>query len=47
MLVTFEGVYSADRHPEVVQGKKTEYDILSEFLDTFEEHSSLLVGWLI
>jgi Ca2+-binding EF-hand superfamily protein len=27
-----KGVYNASRHPDVVQGKKTEEDILLEFL---------------
>lgn len=31
-----KGVYTADRHPEVLQGKKTEDQILQEFLETFE-----------
>ena len=30
------GVYKANKHPDVVQGKKTEDDILREFLSTFE-----------
>jgi Ca2+-binding EF-hand superfamily protein len=35
------GVYTADRHPEVLQGKKTEDDILNEFLETFEVAHSI------
>jgi len=30
------GVYKANKHPEVISGKKTEDDILREFLSTFE-----------
>ena len=36
------GVYSAKRHPDVRSGKKTEEEVLSEFLETFELHYSLL-----
>ena len=38
-----KGVYTADKHPDVLSGKKTEDDILLEFLDTFEEHHSISV----
>ena len=34
-------MYSAKTHPEVKSGKKTEDEILGEFLDTFEMHHSL------
>lgn len=37
-----EGVYNAKLHPEVKGGHKTEQEVLSEFLDTFELHYSLL-----
>jgi len=30
------GVYSAAKHPDVISGKKTEQQILQEFLETFE-----------
>lgn len=30
------GVYDATKHPDVISGKKTEKDILAEFLDTFD-----------
>lgn len=33
-----QGVYNAKMHPEVKQGKKTEQEVLAEFLDTFEIH---------
>lgn len=34
------GVYDASKHPEVIQGKKSEEEILYDFLDTFEMHSN-------
>jgi hypothetical protein len=37
-----KGVYNAKFHPDVKLGKKTEEEVLSEFLDTFELHYSLL-----
>ena len=36
-----KGVYSAKTHPDVLQGKKSEEQILLEFLETFETHHSL------
>jgi len=33
--------YNAKMHPDVKSGKKTEDDILMEFLDTFEQHYSM------
>jgi calcyphosin len=38
-----KGVYNAKKHPDVIAGKKTEDEILGEFLDTFELHYSLSV----
>jgi len=38
------GVYSAKNHPDVKSGKKTEDDILFEFLDTFEQYHALKTG---
>ena len=35
-----KGVYNASKHPEVISGKKTEDEILFDFLDTFELHHS-------
>lgn len=32
--------YNAKKHPDVIAGKKTEDEILYEFLDTFEQHHS-------
>jgi Ca2+-binding EF-hand superfamily protein len=34
-------VYNAKSHPDVKAGKKSEDDVLMEFLDTFEIHFSL------
>lgn len=36
-----KGVYNGKKHPDVIAGKKTEEEILGEFLDTFELHYSL------
>jgi len=36
------GVYNAKFHPDVKSGKKTEDEVLAEFLDTFEYHFNLL-----
>ncbi len=33
--------YSGKQHPDVKAGKKTEQEVLSEFLDTFEMHHSM------
>jgi hypothetical protein len=38
-----KGVYNGKFHPDVKSGKKTEEEILGEFLDTFEMHYSLNV----
>ena len=38
------GVYSAKNHPDVQSGRKTEDEVLAEFLDTFEYHFTLLVN---
>ena len=35
------GVYNAKKHPDVIQGKKTEDQILQEFLSTFEMAHSM------
>jgi Ca2+-binding EF-hand superfamily protein len=40
------GVYNGSKHPDVLSGKKTEDEILAEFLDTFEYHFTLLVRFL-
>jgi Ca2+-binding EF-hand superfamily protein len=38
------GVYNAKNHPDVKAGKKTEDEILGEFLDTFEQHHAISTG---
>lgn len=40
-LNDIQGVYNASRHPDVKSGKKTEDEVLGEFLETFEMHHSL------
>ncbi len=42
-LDDIRGVYNGKMHPEVKAGKKTEDEVLAEFLDNFEYHFSLLV----
>jgi hypothetical protein len=39
-----KGSYNATKHPEVKSGKKTEDEVLREFLETFEMHHNLLNG---
>lgn len=41
-----KGTYNAKNHPDVKAGKKTEEEVLGEFLDTFEMHHSLKVSLL-
>jgi len=36
--------FNARKHPDVLQGKRTEDSILVEFLDTFEAHHNLKTG---
>lgn len=38
------GVYNGQRHPDVLSGKKTEDQVLVEFLETFETHHSVRNG---
>ena len=40
-LEDIKGVYNASKHPDVRSGKKTEDDVLCEFLDTFETHHAV------
>ena len=35
-----KSVFNASKHPDVISGKKTEDEVLFEFLDTFEAHHS-------
>ena len=37
-------VYNAKKHPAVVEGRKTEEQVLGEFLETFETHHNVLNG---
>jgi hypothetical protein len=39
-----KGVYNAANHPDVRMGKKTEDEVLGEFLSTFETHHSITKG---
>jgi len=34
-------IYNASKHPDVIQGRKTEDQILMEFLETFEMHHNM------
>lgn len=43
-LNDIKGVYSAAKHPDVLAGKKTEQQILQEFLETFEMSHNLMKG---
>ena len=36
--------YNARMHPDVKSGKRTEDDVLMEFLETFEVHHNILMG---
>lgn len=36
--------YNARKHPDVLQGKRTEDSVLVEFLETFEAHHNLKTG---
>jgi hypothetical protein len=36
-----KGVYDASKHPDVKSGKKSEDEILGEFIETFEMHHAL------
>lgn len=43
-LKDIKGVYDASKHPDVKSGKKTEDEILGEFIETFEMHHALNGG---
>ena len=34
-------IYNAKRHPDVISGKRSEQAVLIEFLETFEQYSSV------
>lgn len=45
-VVTIEDIastYSAKKHPAVIDGRKTEEQVLGEFLETFETHHNLQI----
>ena len=42
-LDDIRNVYNGKQHPDVIEGKRTEDEILSEFLDTFEAQYSFKV----
>ena len=43
-LEDIRGTYNASMHPEVKSGKRTEDEILTEFLETFETHYNTITG---
>jgi hypothetical protein len=43
-LNDIKGTYNAAKHPDVLAGKKTEDEVLGEFLETFEAHHALQGG---
>ena len=43
-LDEIKSVYNARRHPDVMSGKRTEDEVLLEFMETFEETYSYLTG---
>ena len=43
-LENIKSLYSAKNHPDVLSGKKTEEEILLEFMDTFEIAYNYLTG---
>jgi hypothetical protein len=36
------GIYNAKKHPAVMDGRKTEEQVLGEFLETFETHHNIM-----
>lgn len=40
-LTDIKVLYNAKKHPDVMMGKRSEDDVLYEFLDTFEAHYSI------
>jgi hypothetical protein len=43
-LDEIKGVYNASKHPDVIAGKRTEDEILAEFLETFDIHHANHTG---
>jgi len=44
-ITDIKGIYDASQHPEVQQRKKTEDEILTEFLQTFEMNHDMSHNW--
>jgi Ca2+-binding EF-hand superfamily protein len=40
-ITDVKDVYNGSKHPDVISGKKSEDDILLEFLETFETHHNI------
>lgn len=43
-LNDIKGTYNASKHPDVIAGKRTEDQVLVEFLETFETHHNIRNG---
>ena len=43
-IADIKGTYNASKHPDVISGKKSEDEILVEFLETFEAHHNMMNG---
>ena len=43
-LADIKRKYNAKKHPDVLAGKRSEDDVLCEFLDTFEAHYTMMHG---
>jgi hypothetical protein len=46
-LDDIKGNFNAAQHPDVKMGKKTQDEVLYEFLETFEQHYALAVFFLL
>ena len=43
-ITDIKGRYNATMHPEVKSGKRTEDEVLTEFMETFEQHHNTIHG---
>lgn len=43
-LDDIRGKYNASMHPDVKSRKRTEDEVLTEFLETFEQHYNTITG---
>lgn len=43
-VADIKGKYDGSKHPDVKSGKKTEDEVLKEFLETFEMHHNVMNG---